>query len=155
MRALVTGGAGFVGSHVVDRQLEEGLEATRVDDPPALSVSGTGLMPNRFLQVERYNSREPSCDSMSLTVKLDRRRKAEVERFVASLVLEEGVKVTFQEALGLMVDYSMENSDAIVKRLKRLPPLEKDPAWKLLHQPEDWGVDDASERVDEFLYGVN
>ena len=90
---------------------------------------------------------------MSLTVKLDRRRKDEVERFVASLILEEGVKVTFQEALGLMVDYSMENRAEIVKRLKRLPPLEKDPAWTLLHRPEDWGVDDASERVDEYVYG--
>ncbi|MDG6956834.1 MAG: hypothetical protein JRN30_05840, partial [Nitrososphaerota archaeon] len=73
---------------------------------------------------------------MSLTVKLDRRRKDEVERFVASLILEEGVKVTFQEALGLMVDYSMENREEIVKRFKRRPPLEKDPAWTLLHRPE-------------------
>ncbi|MDG6991458.1 MAG: hypothetical protein JRM99_08605 [Nitrososphaerota archaeon] len=88
-----------------------------------------------------------------MTVKLDRRRKDEVERFVASLILEERMKVTFQEALGLMVDYSMENRAEIVKRLKRLPPLEKDPAWTLLHQPEDWGVDDASERVDEHVYG--
>jgi hypothetical protein len=90
---------------------------------------------------------------VSLTVKLDKRRKDEVERFVASLILDEGVKVTFQEALGLMVDYSMENRGELVKRLKKLPPLEKDPAWRLLHEPEDWGVSDASERVDEYLYG--
>ena len=90
---------------------------------------------------------------MSLTVKLDKRRKDEVERFVATLILERGVKVTFQEALGLMVDYSLENRDELVNRLKGLPPLEGDPAWKLLHRPEDWGVTDASERVDEYLYG--
>ena len=90
---------------------------------------------------------------MSLTVKLDKRRKNDLERFVASLILEQGLKVTFQEALGLMVDYSLENRAEIVKRLKRLPPLENDPAWKLLHRPDDWGVDDASERVDEYLYG--
>jgi hypothetical protein len=90
---------------------------------------------------------------MSLTVKLGKRRKEEVERFVASLILDKGVKVTFQEALGLMVDYSMENKDEIVKRLKRLPSLESDPAWKLLHQPDDWGVNDASEMVDHYLYG--
>ena len=92
---------------------------------------------------------------MALTVKLDKRRKDEIERFIASLILEEGVKVTFQEALGLMVDYSMENREEIIKRLKRLPPLERDPAWLLLHRPEDWGVEDASERVDEFLYRKN
>ena len=90
---------------------------------------------------------------MSLTVKLDRKRKDELERFVASLILDQGVKVTFQEALGLMVDYSLENRAEIVKRLKRFPPLEGDPAWKLLHRPDDWGVEDASERVDEYLYG--
>jgi hypothetical protein len=91
--------------------------------------------------------------SMSLTVKLDKRRKDDIEKFVASLILEQGVKVTFQEALGLMVDYSLENREEIIKRLRKFPPIEEDPAWKLLHKPDDWGVDDASEEVDSYLYG--
>ena len=90
---------------------------------------------------------------MALTVKLDKRRKDSLERFVASLILEEGLKVTLQEALGLMVDYSIENKKEITKRLKRLPPLEDDPAWKALKRPDDWEVEDASEKVDEYLYG--
>ncbi len=90
---------------------------------------------------------------MALTVKLDKKRKDNLDRFLAALILEEGLKVTLQEALGLMVDYSLENKEEITKRLKRLPPLEADPAWKSLRHPDDWGVDDASEKVDEYLYG--
>jgi hypothetical protein len=37
--------------------------------------------------------------------------------------------------------------------LKRLSSLEKDSAWKQLHDPDDWGVADASERIEEVLYG--
>ena len=92
---------------------------------------------------------------MSMSVKLDRRRKESIEGFLASLILEEGLKVTFQEALGLMVDYSLENSEQIVKRLRRLPSLADDPGWKALKHPDDWGVDDASEKVDEYIYGAS
>jgi hypothetical protein len=67
---------------------------------------------------------------MSLGVKMDKRRKLAVERFVASLIIEQGVKITLQEALGLMVDYSLENKSEFLKRVKKLPPLEQDPAWK-------------------------
>jgi len=87
------------------------------------------------------------------TVKLDEDRKRALDKFLASLVVEEGVKVTLQEALGLMVDYSLENRDELAKRIKKLPPLEEDPAWTMLEEPDDWGVEDTSERIDEYLYG--
>ena len=90
---------------------------------------------------------------MVTTVKLDEDRKRALDKFLASLIVEGGVKVTFQEALGLMVDYSLENADELAKRIKKLPPLEKDFAWKMLERPDDWGVEDASERVDKYLYG--
>ncbi len=89
---------------------------------------------------------------MTVTVKLDNERKREVEKFLASVLLEEGVKVTLQEALGLMIDFSLERRDEIVQKLRSLPPLEKDPAWRMLQKPDDWGVTDASERIDEYLY---
>jgi hypothetical protein len=47
----------------------------------------------------------------------------------------------------------LENEDEFVQSLKVLPPLEEDPAWKMLEKPKHWGVKDASERIDEFLYG--
>ena len=55
---------------------------------------------------------------MSLSVKLDRRRKEDIEEFLASLILGEGLKVTFQEALGLMVDYSLENREGGGRRIR-------------------------------------
>jgi hypothetical protein len=92
---------------------------------------------------------------MSLSVKLDRRRKDSIEGFLASVLLEEGMKVTFQEALGLMVDYSLENKQEILKRLRRLSALADDRAWKALRHADDWGVDDASQKIDVYIYGAN
>jgi hypothetical protein len=92
-------------------------------------------------------------EDMVATVKLDESRKQALDRFLASLVVEGGVKVSLQEALGLMVDYSLENRDEFVKRIKKLPPLEDDTAWRMLEEPDDWGVEDASEKIDECLYG--
>lgn len=90
---------------------------------------------------------------MALTVKIDKKRKEDLQSFVASLFLDEGLKVTLQEALGLMVDYSLENKEELLKRLKRLPSLEEDPAWKKLKHPDDWKIQDASSKIDEYLYG--
>ncbi len=87
------------------------------------------------------------------TVKLDRNSKVKLEKLVASLLLSQGIKITLQEALGLMIDYSIENKKDFIRRLKALPALDKDPAWKMLHEPDDWGVKDASEKIDEYLYG--
>lgn len=100
-----------------------------------------------------YHLTEDAGERLALTVKMDKKRKEDVERFVASLVLERGIKITLQEALGLMVDYSLDNKDEFLKRVRRLPPLEDDPAWKKLKKPDDWKVKDASEKVDEYLYG--
>jgi hypothetical protein len=58
-----------------------------------------------------------------------------------------------QEAMGLMVDYALENEDEIIQKLKELPSLEKDPAWKTLENPKHWGIRDSSKRIDEAVYG--
>jgi len=90
---------------------------------------------------------------LTTTVKIEDAKKEKLDMFLASLLLKEGVKITLQEALGLMVDYALENEEDIIKRLKELPPLEEDPAWKGLETPMRWGIKDSSKRIDEFLYG--
>jgi len=90
---------------------------------------------------------------MTATVKIEDDKKEKLDKFLASLLLREGVKITLQEALGLIVDYALENEEDIVRRLKELPPLEDDPAWKAFENPKHWGIKDSSKRIDEFLYG--
>jgi len=88
-----------------------------------------------------------------VTIKIEEEKKTKLDRFLASLLLQEGIKISLQEAIGLMVDYALENEEEIIRKLKELPPLEADPAWKTLEKPRHWGVKDSSKRVDEFLYG--
>ena len=90
---------------------------------------------------------------MTVTIKIEDAKKEKVNRFLASLMLQEGVKITMQEAVGLMIDYALENEEEIIKKLKELPSLEDDPAWKELDSPKHWGVKDSSKRIDEFVYG--
>jgi hypothetical protein len=90
---------------------------------------------------------------MAVAVKIEEQKKAKVERFLASLVLQENLKITTQEAIGLMIDYALENEGEIIKKLKQLPALEDDPAWKALTNPKRWGIKDSSTRIDEAVYG--
>jgi hypothetical protein len=93
------------------------------------------------------------CSFVTVTVKIEEEKKAKVDRFLASIMLQEGVKVTLQEAIGLMIDYALENEEEVIKKLRELPVLEEDPAWKALENPKHWGVKDSSKRIDEFVYG--
>ena len=88
---------------------------------------------------------------MSSTIKIEREKKEKLDKFVASLLLREGIKITLQEALGLIIDYALENEEEIIKRLKELPPIEEDPAWKALENPKHWGIKNSSKRIDELL----
>lgn len=90
---------------------------------------------------------------MTVTIKIEDAKKEKVDRFLASLLLNEGIKVTMQEAMGLIVDYALENEEEIIQKLKELPSLEKDPAWKTLENPKHWGIKDSSKKIDEAAYG--
>jgi hypothetical protein len=90
---------------------------------------------------------------LAVAVKIEEAKKAKVDRFLASLLLQENLKITMQEAVGSMIDYALENEEEIIKKLKEMPTLEEDPAWKMLHNPKHWGIKDASKNIDEFVYG--
>ncbi len=91
--------------------------------------------------------------SLAVAIKIEEEKKAKVDRFLASIMLEDNIKVTMQEAVGLMIDYALENKEEIIKKFKELPALEDDPAWNLIEKPKNWGVKDASEKIDEIVYG--
>ncbi|MDI9644141.1 MAG: hypothetical protein QFX35_02840 [Candidatus Verstraetearchaeota archaeon] len=90
---------------------------------------------------------------MSASIKVEKKRKERLDKFLASLLLKDGIKITRQEALNLMIDYALENEEELRKRLKDLPPLEDDPAWKSLESPPHWGIKESSKKIDESLYG--
>lgn len=89
---------------------------------------------------------------MAKGVRMDEMHKEKLERFLAKLLLKRGEKISMQRALGLMVDHALE-CKGFVEKLERLPPLEEDPAWILLHKPKNWGVKDLSENIDKWVYG--
>lgn len=90
---------------------------------------------------------------MTVTIKIDDAKKQKIDRFLAKLMLQEGKKVTIQEAVGVMIDKALDDEEAFTKNFKELPPLEEDPAWKMLKTPKHWGVKDASTKIDEYVYG--
>ena len=89
---------------------------------------------------------------MTIAIKIEDTKKAKVDRFLASIMLQENKKITTQEAIGLMIDYALENEQEIIKKIKQIPPLEEDPAWKALNNPKKWGTKDASTKIDQSIY---
>ena len=90
---------------------------------------------------------------MTVTIKIDNLKKQKLDRFLAELLLQEGKKVTLQEAVGKMINYALENEDTFLQNFKELPPIKEDQAWKMFENAKHWGVKDASTRIDECLYG--
>jgi hypothetical protein len=90
---------------------------------------------------------------VSTTIRIKEEKKHKLKQFLASLFLEEGVKLSEQEALGELIDFGVAHRDEFVKKVRKTP-LEKDAAWRLLSKPVDWGVRDAAENVDKYLYSL-
>ena len=89
---------------------------------------------------------------MLTSVKLRVEAKENLERLRARLRLR-GIKASLQEVLEKLIELGLEREDELAEKLSKLPPLEEDPAWRMLDGSLDWGVREASKRVDEILYG--
>lgn len=83
---------------------------------------------------------------------MDEKHKEKLERFLAKLLLKRGKKISMQHALGLMVDHAIGDEE-FAQKLEGLPPLEEDPAWKLLDKPKRTGIKDLSVGIDKWVYG--
>ena len=90
---------------------------------------------------------------MTVAIKIKERKKQKIDHFVASLLVQEDLKITAQEAIGLMIDYAIENKEDIIKKIKQQPSLEDDSVFKMLDNPKHWGIKDSSAKIDESLYG--
>jgi hypothetical protein len=62
---------------------------------------------------------------LAVAVKIEEGKKTKVDRFLASFMLQENLKITMQEAVGIMIDYALENEEEIIKKLKELPVSKK------------------------------
>ena len=89
----------------------------------------------------------------STTIRIKQEKKQTLQQFLASLFLEEGIKLNEQDAVGTLIDFGTAHKDEFVRQIKKTP-LERDAAWKMLSKPVNWGVRDAAESVDKYLYGL-
>ena len=90
---------------------------------------------------------------MTVTIKIDDAKKQKLDRFLAQLLLKEGKKMTIQEAVGLMIDHTLENENELIENLKNLPPVEEDPLWKMMKNARALGIKDLSTSINAVLYG--
>ena len=55
---------------------------------------------------------------MTVTIKIDDAKKQKIDRFLARLMIQEGKKVTIQEAVGVMIDHALEDEEAFTQNFK-------------------------------------
>jgi len=89
-KVLVTGGAGFIGSHLVERLLEEGLDVTVLDDLSTGRIENLGCLDNGTIRF----------------IEGDIRDRDTVEEAL------KGVRTVFHLAAVSSVPYSVENPQA-------------------------------------------
>ncbi len=90
---------------------------------------------------------------MSTTIRIKEEKKQTLQELLASLFLEEGLKLNEQDAVGALVDFGTAHKEEFIRQIRETP-LEEDFAWKMLKKPVNWRIRDAAENVDRYLYGL-
>jgi len=88
--------------------------------------------------------------TMYTSVKVTREAKRKLKELQARLRLR-GVEASLHEILEKLIELGLDEEDALLTRLTAT--CQEDPMLKLLEAPLDWGVEDASTKIDELLYG--
>ena len=61
---------------------------------------------------------------MTVSIRIDVSRKQKLDCFLTKLFLQEGKKLTLKDAVGLMIDYALENQEEFVRKIKRDAPVQ-------------------------------
>ncbi|RLG60247.1 hypothetical protein DRN86_03010 [Candidatus Geothermarchaeota archaeon] len=88
---------------------------------------------------------------MYTTVKIRSEAKKKLEELQARLRLR-GVKISLHDIIEKLIELGLDEEDALLNKFA-IEKEQEDPMLKLLEKPLDWGVEDASMRIDETLYG--
>ncbi len=88
---------------------------------------------------------------MYTSVKIRVEAKRRLEELQARLRLR-GVRAGLHEILEKLIELGVEEEERLLSKFKP-GALEEDPMLELLEKPLDWGVKDASVKIDEALYG--
>jgi len=89
-----------------------------------------------------------SLRAMGVDVEEAERLSRRLNELRAKLKLQ-GVDAALHELIDKLVDLGLEETEKLAGKFR----VGEDPMLRLLEKPVDWGVKDASTRIDEALYG--
>ncbi|MEX0568800.1 MAG: hypothetical protein Q6363_006530 [Candidatus Njordarchaeota archaeon] len=87
------------------------------------------------------------------TLRIDDKVNRRLEEFLAQVLLRWGIKIDKKTFVEKAILRAIRDQEFIRELVGNDLPLENDPAWTLLDKPKKWGVEDASTKIDEYLYG--
>ena len=83
------------------------------------------------------------------TIRIDKKHLLLLDKLIATLTLR-GKKITKKDLIGKLIENALRTEG--IAEDENVVPLEKDPAWIGLKKTFKTGIDDLSEKVDEYLY---